>query len=169
MCNSGQSSSGRSDIYHCRRNRASPPCSRQGTCRSTDTARRVQSSCCTFCRNVCSSPRSPGKRACAYNFPVNAFYRSIRRSRRRCHIKPPRSRCVPRRNELAIHRFQCRYRGRIRQSRHYSDNSPDNSRSRDRIRFLQSSRRSRCSGDPPHPSLRFPCIYRAHSRSHDFQ
>ena len=163
MCNSGQSSSGRSDIYHCRRNRASPPCSRQGTCHSTDTSHWVQSSCCTFCRNVCSSPRSPGKRACAYNSPVNAFYRSIRRSRRRCHIKPPRSRRVPRRNELAIHYSQCRYRGRIRQSRHCSNSNPGSIRIRGRIRFLQSIRRSRCSGDPQRPSQHFPRICRGHS------
>ena len=163
MCNSGRPISGHSDICRFRRSRALPPCSRQGTCRSTDTSHWVQSSCCTFCRNVCSSPRSPGKRACAYNFPAHAFYRSNRHSRRRCHTKPPHSHRAGRRNDLAIHYSQCRHRGRIRQGRHYSSNSPDSSCIRGKIRFLQSIRRSHCSGDPQRPSQHFPYIYRARS------
>lgn len=168
MCNSGRPISGRSDICRFRRNRALPPCSRQGTCRSTDTSRRAQSTYCTFCRNACSSPRSPGKRACVYNSAVHVFYRSSRRIRRRCHTKPPRSRRADRRNEFSIHRFQCRCRGRIRQDRHCSSNSPDSSCIRGRIRFLQSNRRSRRNDDPPHPTLRFPRICRDHSHSADF-
>lgn len=168
MCNSGRSISGRSDIYRCRRSRVSPPCSRQGTCRSTDTARRVQSTYCMFGRNVCSTRRSRDKRACAYNSPVHAFYRSIRRSRRRRHIKPPRSRRADRRNGFSIHYFQCRCRVRIRQGQHCSNSNPGSIRSRDRIRFLQSNRRSCCSDDPPHPTLRFPRICRVRSHSPDF-
>ena len=168
MCNNGQSISGRSDIYHCRRSRASPPCSRQGTCRSTDTARWAQSSCCTFCRNACSSPRSRDKHACVYNSSVHVFYRSSRHSRRRCYIKPPRSRRARRRNGFSIHRFQCRCRERIRQSRHCSNSNSGSIRSWGRIRLVQSIRRSRCSGDPPHPSLYFPRICRGHSHSPGF-
>ena len=169
MCNSGQPISGHSDICRFRRSRALPPCSRQGTCRSIGTSRRAQSTYCTFCRNACSSPRSPGKRACVYNSAVHVFYRSSRHSRRRCHIKSPRSRCVSRRNELAIHRFQCRYRGRIRQGRLCSNSNPGSIRSWGRIRFLQSNRRSRRSDDPPHPTLRFPRICRGHSHSPGFR
>lgn len=168
MCNSGRPISGRSDICRCRRSRASPPCSRQGTCRSIGTSRRAQSTYCTFCKNACSSPRSPGKRAYAYNSAVHVFYRSSRHSRRRCHTKPPHSRRADRRNGFSIHCFQCRCRGRIRQDRHCSSNSPDSSCIRGRIRFLQSNRRSCCSDDPPHPTLRFPRICRGHSHSADF-
>ena len=169
MCNSGQPISGHSDICRFRRSRALPPCSRQGTCRSIGTSRRAQSTYCTFCRNACSSPRSPGKRACVYNSAVHVFYRSSRRIRRRCHTKPPHSRHADRRNGLAIHRFQCRCRGRIRQGRHCSNSNPGSIRSWGRIRFLQSNRRSRRNDDPPHPTLRFPRICRGHSHSPDFR